>query len=220
MLGAIRKRDILAHPLVTIHSFGWGVFLKALTAGRQDTFLSLLARTRAFRPPTIEIPEALARCVDLESRAGRIYASLASRFLDPEPVREFFATLSHQEQEHFEMLSLCRELGSREGWLEESFTPWREAVPRLERQMGEAEDLAKRIDSVAAALRLVIRIESSEINRVFAGAVAATDSSFVRNLQVFQIAGATHLTYICDQIPKFEPDLSAACADLTNLGDS
>jgi len=34
MIGAIRKRDILAHPFVTIHSFGWQVFFRALAAGR------------------------------------------------------------------------------------------------------------------------------------------------------------------------------------------
>lgn len=219
MLGAIRKRDILAHPLVTIHAFGWGLFFRVLVAGRDETFLSLLAATQQVRPPTIEIPEALARCVELESRAGRIYASLASRFPSPRALCEFFETLSEQEQQHFEMLAVCRELGSREGWIEESFTPWREAVPRLERQMTEAEDLARRVGSVAEALHLVIRIESSEINRVFAGAVAATDSSFVQNLQVFQIAGIKHLAYICDQIPKFEPELAQACTDLRDSFD-
>ena len=29
MVGAITERDILAHPLVTISCFGWGVFWRA-----------------------------------------------------------------------------------------------------------------------------------------------------------------------------------------------
>ncbi len=41
MLGAIRKRDILAHPFVTVESFGWHVFFRVLVAGRNQTFLAL-----------------------------------------------------------------------------------------------------------------------------------------------------------------------------------
>ena len=29
MVGAIIKRDILAHPVVTIRCFGWSVFIRA-----------------------------------------------------------------------------------------------------------------------------------------------------------------------------------------------
>ena len=47
MIGAIRKRDILAHPFITIDCFGWSVFLRALTAGRNQTFLALLTETRS-----------------------------------------------------------------------------------------------------------------------------------------------------------------------------
>jgi hypothetical protein len=48
MIGAIRKRDILAHPLIKIDCSGWSVFLRALTAGRDQTFLALLTETRAY----------------------------------------------------------------------------------------------------------------------------------------------------------------------------
>jgi rubrerythrin len=214
MVGAIRTRDILAHPFVTIHCFGWLVFFRALIAGRRQTFLSLLAGTSGFRPHAVEVPELLGHCVELESRAQRIYESLASRFTDPEPVGRFFETLARQEQEHHEMLELCRNLASQEGWLEDRFAPWREAVPRLERQMDDVEASLETLDSVADALRLVIQLEGSEINHVFRGAVAATDSEFVRTLRAFQTAEATHITYISDQIPRFEPDLAGECGNL------
>ena len=214
MVGAIRKRDIVAHPFVTVHCFGWPVFLRTLIAGRNQTFLSLLAQTHVFQPPTVEVPELLGDCVQLEWRARRIYESLAQRFADQEPVRRFFETLAHQEHEHYEMLELCRKLAGREGWIEEHFTPWRDAVPRLGRQMDEIEASLEDLDCVADALRLVIQLESSEINHVFRGAVAATDSGFVRTLRAFQTAEAKHIAYVSDQIPKFEPNLAGECRNL------
>jgi rubrerythrin len=215
MVGAIRKRDILAHPLITVHSFGWPVLLRALLAGRDRTFLSLLADTWTLRPPQLEVPELLGRCVNLELRAQRLYELLAARFGEREPVKRFFETLSRQEHGHCELLQLCRELTGREGWLEEHFRPWREAVPRLERQMDELEASVEDLERAADALRLVLRIEGSEINQVFGGVVGATDSVFVRNLQAFHTAEMSHIEYIAEQIPMLEPDLAGECEVLT-----
>ncbi|MGD2152280.1 MAG: ferritin family protein [Gemmatimonadales bacterium] len=211
MVGVIRKRDILAHPIVTIRCFGWPVFLRALTASRHQTFLSLLCETGALRPPTVEVPELLGHCVELELRARRIYQTLAQRFADAVAVRRFFETLAEEEGEHAELLELCRETAGRAGWLEERFAPWRDAVPRLEQQMGEAEASLEGLDDLADAFRLTIRIECSEINDVFQGVVAATDSDFVRSLRAFQTAGSTHVSYIADRISEFEPSLAAEC---------
>lgn len=215
MVGVIRRWDILAHPVVTIRCFGWPVFFKALTAGRGQTFLSLLCEAGALRPPAVEVPELLGRCVELELRAQRIYETLARRYADRDPVRRFFETLAEQERSHGELLELCRETAGRAGWLEEQFEPWRDAVPRLERQMGDAEASLEGLDEFAGALRLVIQIEGSEINDVFGGVVAATDSDFVRTLRAFHTAGTTHISYICDQIPKFEPSLVDECRALS-----
>ena len=214
MFGVIRTRDIIAHPLVTVHCFGWPLFFRALVAGRRKTFLSLLAESAAPRSPTVEVPELLGRCLDLESRARRIYELLAARFSHRAPVKRFFETLARQEQEHFELLALCRQLASREGWLERYFAPWRDAVPQLERQMDELEESLDDLDQLVDALRLVIRVEGSEINQVFRGVVSATDSQFVRTLQAFRTAEAKHIAYACDQIPKLEPDLAGECRGL------
>jgi rubrerythrin len=221
MFGAIRRRDILAHPLVTVHCFGWPLFFRALIAGQSTTFLSLLAGSDALRSPTVEIPELLGRCVDLETRARRIYQLLADRFSARAAVRRFFETLARHEQDHSELLELCRQLARREGWLEEHFTPWREAVPQLERQMDDVEDSLEGLDRLSDALRLVIRLEGSEINHVFRGAIAATDSEFVRTVQAFRTAETKHIAYACEQIPKFEPDLADECEGLraAYLGD-
>jgi rubrerythrin len=199
---------------VTAHCFGWPLFFRALIAGRRKTFLSLLAESAAPRAPTVEVPELLGRCLDLESRARRIYELLAARFSHRAPVKRLFETLAQQEQEHFELLALCRRLASREGWLEEHFAPWRDAVPQLERQMDAVEESLEDLDQLVDALRLVIRIEGSEINDVFRGAVSATDSEFVRTFQAFGTAEANHIAYACEQIVKLEPDLAGECREL------
>ena len=61
MLGSIRKRDVLAHPIVTIRCFGWHVFFRALMASRDQTFLSLLADCGAVGPPPVRVPELVGR---------------------------------------------------------------------------------------------------------------------------------------------------------------
>ena len=216
MVGAICKRDILAHPFVTIHCFGWQVFFRALIAGRNQTFLSLLAQTHTLQPPKVSVPKLVGRCVKLELRAKRIFESLASQFAHQRPVRKFFDTIARQEQGHAELLELCREAASRAVWREEYFAPWRDAAPRLERQMGDTEASLESIDGVVDALRLVIQIEGSEVNHVFKGIVAASGSEFVRKLQAFQSAGEKHICYICEEIPKLEPQLADECESLRN----
>ena len=80
MVGAIDKRDILAHPFVTIRCFGWRVFLRAIFAGRDKTFLSVLADAEVLKPAAENVVEFVARCVELELKASRIYAALARHF--------------------------------------------------------------------------------------------------------------------------------------------
>ncbi len=215
MVGVIRKRDIIAHPIVTVRCFGWPVLLRTLLASRKQTFLSLLCESGALAPPAFEVPEVIGDCVALERRAQRIYEQSAQRFAERKPVGRFFATLAEQESTHAELLELCRTIASREGWMEEYFAPWRAALPRLEKQMEEAESFLDEHDSLDDALRLVIRVEGSEINDVFESVVAATDSDFVRQLEAFQTAEATHMRYIADQIAELAPALAGECEELT-----
>jgi hypothetical protein len=214
MIGTIRRRDLLAHPVVTMRCCGWRVFLKALVAGRRVTFLSLLADTKRLQPPTVKVPEFVGRCIALELQAKWIYEWLAGRFIGYDPVREFFETLAHQEETHAELLKLCREVASRAVWKEECFSQWRDAVPRLEQQMADIESSLGSLNSVSDGLWIVIQIEGSEVNQVFEGVVAASGSPFVQKVRAFQHATEDHISYICDEIPKLEPDLAKECREL------
>ncbi len=88
--------------------------------------------------------------------------------------------------------------------------------------MTEAHASLKDIDRLADALRLVIRIETSEINQVFGAVVTATDSDFVRTLRPFQAAAAEHISQITGRIASLEPELASECRELEagDLGDT
>lgn len=214
MLGTIRKRDILGHPIVTVRCFGWNVFFRALFAGEDQTFLSLLADSKILQPPPLKVPELVERCIKLELQAKRIYERLSGWFMGRESISDFFENLARQEESHAQLLELCRVIANRTIWIEERFTPYRDTIPRLERQMESIESSMESIKHVADALRLVIEIESSEVNQVFGSVVAASGSDFVRCLAVFQTTVEKHIGYICDEIPKLEPDLTEECRAL------
>lgn len=211
MLGAISKRDILAHPVVTIQCFGWRVFLQAVMAQRGTTFLSLLVETEVLVPRRLEGPELVGRAIELERRAQRIYEKLAARFTADKPVAQLLTSLARQEQQHAELLAICQRAISGAPTDEARWDLLARRAAGLERQMDEAQAAADSVEGVEEALRLVLAIESSEINRVFRGIVTASDSDFVRKLAAFQQAGARHIDLIRQCVPKLAPALEPDC---------
>jgi hypothetical protein len=211
MVGVIRTWDILAHPIVTIRCFGWPIFFRAVFAGHDQTFLSLLHGMAA---PSAEVSSLLQRCIDLELRAKRIYAAFAKAFTGYGLVAPFFGVLAKEEQEHADLLELCRAVAMRGQWRMNLFNPWLNSLPRLEQQMEKVEALVYKIDSVDAALELVLQIESSEINQVFYAALAATDGAFVKRLKPFREAMEVHMSYILERLPELSPRLLRSCGEL------
>ena len=214
MNGVIRKRDILAHPFVTIRSFGWRIFFRALFADHNETFISVLTNNEDLQAPPVKVPELVERCINLELQAKRIYERLAEQFADHKSVSDFFTKLARQEQNHAELLELCRAIARRTIWREEAFTPCRNSIPLLERHMENIEASLKLTDSIADALRLVIQIEGSEVNATFESVVTASRSAFAKRVLVFQNVVENHIDYICEQIPKFEPNLAQESQEL------
>jgi len=214
MIGVIRRRNILVHPFITIRCFGWRVFFRALIAGQSQTFLSVLADTKRLQPPAVNVPEIVERCIKLELQAKRIYERLARRFFGHKLISDFLNTLAQQEEDHAELLKLCREAASRTIWKEECFAPCRDSIPQLEQRMENIESSLESLGSVTDALRLVIQIEGSEVNRVFESVVSASGSVFVRKVLAFQNVAEDHIAYICDEIPKLEPELTEECREL------
>lgn len=217
MKGVICRRHVLTHPVITIQSFGWQVFFRVLTAGPDRTFLSIIAPTFTQSPPAASVSSFVERCVSLEVRAGEVYRRLARHYEASPPLARFFDTLARQEQDHAELLEICRSLAGDSCWREEEVTEWRSVVPGLEKRMSEVEEGLDQMTDASEALRMVVEIEGSEINSIFRGVVAATDSEFVRTFQAFQNAEQEHLDYICSEIPRLEIDLTDACTELRAL---
>ena len=214
MLGAIRRRDIIAHPVATIQCFGWKVLARALAAGGNQTFLTLISES-AFLTDTDDAgPEVVTECAGLELRVKLLYDVLAERFSEVGPARSFFTTLSGQEEGHSELLELCGAAAAREGWHEKRFEPWRRAVPEVTQSLTGFESRLDGVESLSEAYRFTIEVESSELNSVYQGIVSASDSEFVRKLSVFRRASWDHVTFICDRISAREPALTDACQEL------
>jgi hypothetical protein len=214
VVGVINHWDICAHPLATIRAFGWGIFFRAIGPWQSKPFLSLLRDAGYFGPAASKLPNILERCVGLELRAKRIYEILADAFAAEGLVGPFFAGLAEQEQYHADLLEICRAAALRGGWTANLFNPWTEYLPRLEQQMAAAEAALPGIGSVDAALRLVIQIESSEVNEVFHAALAATDAAFVRRLKPFREAMEAHMSYIAERIAELSPRLLLAAREM------
>jgi hypothetical protein len=214
MAGVISRWDLLAHPIATIRCFGWGIFFRAVAPWQDRPFLTQLWEAGFFSVLPSSVPRILDRCIDLELRAKRIYRAFAKAFSDEPLVGAFFAALADQEQYHADLLELVQVVATRCGWKANLFNPWQDYLPRLEQQMNAAETGVYAIDSVDAALRLVIEIESSEVNQVFYAALAATDAAFVKRLKPFREAMEAHMAYIVERIPELSPRLTVNVREL------
>jgi len=183
------------------------MFFKAVAPWRNRPFLAELREAGFFGTLPSSVPRILDRCIDLELRAKRIYKALAQAFDGQGLVEAFFTGLVEQEQYHVDLLKLARAAAIRSGWKANLFNPWQDYLPSLERQMEAAEAAVSDVDSVDAALRLVVQIESSEINEVFDAALVSTDAAFVKKIKPFREAMEAHMSYLVERIYELSPGL-------------
>jgi hypothetical protein len=214
MYGFITNRHILTHPLVTVKSFGWGVFWKAAFSGKNTTFLSLLRQSSLFdqkpnEPEFQNVAELLERSINLELRAMRLYEDLARTFVLMPDVRDFFTVLAQQEQDHADVLELCQAVMARIGYRIQNLDAWCNCLPYLEEKMLQAEAAAQTIISLNDAIQLVIDIESSEVNHVFHAICANKSSLLVQKMINFRTMLAAHISFISDMLPKLAPEMAA-----------
>jgi hypothetical protein len=214
MVGVITGWDVLSHPIATIQCFGWRIFFRAVAPWQSRTFLSLVSSGGFSGAATPRVTAVIDRCIDLELRAKRIYTALAKALEDQGLAGPFFAGMAVQEQYHADLLGLCRAAAARRGWRTNIFGPWQDYLPDLERRMEVAEASLREIDSVDAALRLAVQIESSQINALFAAALTATDAAFTKRLKPFRKAVEAHISYVVERIPQLSPHLTVITREL------
>ena len=161
MVGAICANDILLHPFVAIRAFGWRVFFRAVFASHGDTFLSLLQREGFFAAPQPpKEAEIIERCVGLELQAAAIYHSLADFFSTLKPLHEFLNELADEEQEHADLLRVCKFFAVKGRFAQSRFAPWHDYVPLLEQQIQQAVASLDEIQSIDDLVRLILEIET------------------------------------------------------------
>jgi rubrerythrin len=213
MEGPIHVCDILCHPVATIRDFGWRTFLRAIFAGRRRTFVSMCQGSPQDAEPAA-IPETLKRCIDLELSSQRIYRSLARTFANIPPLTRFFIDLAEQEHDHADLLRMCWAAARRDGWDVKQSTAWQQHIEPLEHKMETIEASLPEISTIGKAARLVVDIESSEINSVFTAVVATCPSKFVEKLQPFQKAIETHISYIVMELSYLAPQTLSESREL------
>jgi hypothetical protein len=220
MVGAIRKRDIFGHPVATVRCFGWRVLFKAILAGRDRTFLSLIFESGSRDLRRAGATDVVTEAIALELQAARLYDCLARRFSESAPAGAFFASLAAEERDHADLLEVCRAAaGSASGGAPRIEAPAEAAVARLREEMDALEAGLDGLRTPTDALRLVIRIESSEVNRVFRALIAGSGSDFVRSIAAFGAATGKHLAGIAARIAEIEPALAGECRAL-GAGDA
>jgi hypothetical protein len=214
MVGAIRGWDVLTHPIATIRCFGWRVFFRAVAPWQSRTFLSIVSSGSFSPPATPAVAAVLDRCIDLEMRAKRIYSAMAKALEDHGLLGPFFGGMAVQEQYHADLLGLCRAAAVRHGWRANIFGPWQDYLPEVERKMDAAEAELRNVDSDDAALRLVVQIETSQINALFTAALLSADAPFVKRLKPFRQAVEAHIAYVVERVPQLSPHLLVITREL------
>lgn len=208
MQGIIRKRDVVAHPVVTIQCFGWKLFFRTLVADHDRTFLELVGED-TFPKRGYRAPNLVARSAGLERRAMGIYLNIARRNSQDPQLCAFFSTLADQESSHAELLELCASATSPEQWESDELTRWQEVLPGLETAVSEFEQAASTVEGRHAALELMSRLEGSEINDLFLGVVGASSSEFVRAVHAFKHAEKNQDAYIARMLPSLDASVDA-----------
>jgi hypothetical protein len=214
MVGVIRKRDVLRHPIATLESFGWRVFLRALGAGPHETFLSLVTEIQAAEDAKRYVPPLLESAVAIELRTMHLYQGLRARFANEPATSRFFASLASQERSHAELLRVCARASRHAPIDARRLAPLADLLAPLEARMARAESAVASGIGRSEALRLVVEIESSEINRLFDGLLADNGSPFVKSVSAFQRATNGHFAYIRHVLPTLDPRIEAECHKL------
>lgn len=119
MRGLITKKDVLFHPCVVISSFGFKIFIRSLAAPRGLTFLEVISEgiPHPASPAQVEMTQQIDRLAAYELQCSSIYGYLGEIFSASPQIRNFFRTLSYQEQGHSEILRLAKvEMARRNLW--------------------------------------------------------------------------------------------------------
>lgn len=211
MQGLIGKKDVLKHPGTVIHGFGWKVFIRTLAAPPGHTFLEIISEgiPHPTAPKEIELSLQIDKLVSFELRCAHIYARLAEIFRERWGLaRDFFRTLSEQEEGHAEILRITKvELARRRLW--NTLVPIDTVViEKTDKMLSKIEWALREPEKLdfSKALQFVEEMESSEINIVFDFLLHSVSSPFLKKIYRLIPSIADHKTYLNSLLPVLKEE--------------
>jgi hypothetical protein len=199
MQGVITRVQVLAHPVVVVESFGVKVLVRALLAGRRETFLDIVNRSAEEEAHAADDELPLARTVkrfaEFERRVRDLYRRLAVQFLDDEEAARFFRTLSAHEEGHAIVLTRVRRELRRGRLWKESKDLHLADVQAFDAALSAFEGEVRRGVRLARALAIADRLEASELNVVFDTLNGCVDMRSRARFERFFVLTQRHLAF-------------------------
>jgi hypothetical protein len=204
MQGVVTTIQVLAHPLVIVEGFGLKVLLRALFAGREETFLDIVSR-RAEEEARGDMDELdLVRMVDrfvgFERRARDLYLDLSEQLAGLSEAARFFATLSRQEEGHAIVLSRVRREISRGRFWTDSKDLHLASEKAVDALLTDFEEEVRHGVSLPRALDIVEAIEGSELDLVFDSLNSSVDLRSRARFERFFVLNQSHSLYCREQV--------------------
>jgi rubrerythrin len=204
MQGVVTKVQVLAHPIVMVEGFGLKVLVRALLAGRGETFLDIVSRCAEEEARSemeeFDLARAVNRFIGFERRARDLYRQLSLQFTGLPEASKFFVTLSRQEEGHAIVLSRVRREIRRGRLWTESKDLHLASVGALDALLAGFEEEARRGVSLARALEIVEGIEGSELDVVFDSLNSSVDMRSRARFERFFVLTQSHLAYCREQV--------------------
>ncbi|PJA32758.1 MAG: hypothetical protein CO187_03095 [Zetaproteobacteria bacterium CG_4_9_14_3_um_filter_53_7] len=213
MQGVITTKSILQNPLVIIEGFGLRVFINALFADKDATFLDIISQCHELDAhkdmARMNLSEIVNQFIGYELKAQELYTILSKNFSDLSDVSAFFKHIASHEEGHAIVLARVRREIERGHYWKESKQIHISEIERFDRFMKEAEAAVLSGVSLAEALALVDQLEGSEINIVFENLNKSVDMKSRKRFEKFFVMTTEHVGYCEKQTTAFRKKYAA-----------
>ena len=207
MQGVITTKSILQNPFVIIEGFGLRVFISALFADKDATFLDIISQCHELDAhkdmARMNLSEIVNQFIGYELKAQELYTMLSENFSEIDVSPLFFKHIASHEEGHAIVLARVRREIERGHYWKESKQIHISEIERFDRFMKEAEAAVLSGVSLAEALALVDQLEGSEINIVFENLNKSVDMKSRKRFEKFFVMTTEHVGFCEKQTTAF-----------------
>ena len=202
MKGVITKKEVLKNPVIIIQGFGMRVFVNALFADEDATFLDIVNECNEKKEhkdmAQMNLLEIVNQFIGYELKAQELYSILSRNFKEYDDVSRFFRRISQHEEGHAIVLARVRREVNKGHYWKETKQIHMSEIKEFDKLIKSAEESVKAGISLADALTLVEVLEGSEINVVFDNLNNSVDMKSRGRFQKFFVMSQEH-TGFCDK---------------------